>query len=163
MELTAGEFLLVVARAFHPDPPAVRFHNAFGKGKSETRAASFETRLARGVFVDFTGLIKLVNMMSRESGSTPTPVSLKIISSTLFNFKQFVHVEMTQVAETTTQMRADLKNLIEVYHSRLFYGTAVAVPGRKSSVGTGGGTTSNPSLSVNVKYVTCPGKISTNT
>lgn len=30
---------------------------------------------------------------------------------TLLNFKQFTHVEMTQVAETTEQMRADLKNL----------------------------------------------------
>lgn len=31
------------------------------------------------------------------------------------------------------------------------YGVAVAVPGRKSSVGMGGGTISNPFLSVNVK------------
>jgi len=30
---------------------------------------------------------------------------------TLLDFKQFTHVEMTQVAETTRQMRADLKNL----------------------------------------------------
>jgi hypothetical protein len=30
---------------------------------------------------------------------------------TLLNFKQFAHVEMTQVAETAEQMRADLKNL----------------------------------------------------
>jgi hypothetical protein len=30
---------------------------------------------------------------------------------TVFGFNQFDHVEMTQVAETTRQMRADLKNL----------------------------------------------------
>jgi hypothetical protein len=30
---------------------------------------------------------------------------------TLLEFSQFVHVEMTQVAETAEQMRADLKNL----------------------------------------------------
>lgn len=33
------------------------------------------------------------------------------MGETLLNFGQFVHVEMTQVAETTEQMRADLKNL----------------------------------------------------
>lgn len=41
---------------------------------------------------------------------------------TLFNFKQFVHVEMTQVAETTEQMRADLKNLngVEYKNHRVY-------------------------------------------
>jgi len=41
---------------------------------------------------------------------------------TLFDFKQFVHVEMTQVAETTEQMRADLKNLngVEYKNHRVF-------------------------------------------
>jgi len=41
---------------------------------------------------------------------------------TLFNFKQFVHVEMTQVAETTKQMRADLKNLngVEYKNHRVY-------------------------------------------
>ena len=33
------------------------------------------------------------------------------MGKTLLDFQQFVHVEMTQVAETTEQMRADLKNL----------------------------------------------------
>jgi hypothetical protein len=33
------------------------------------------------------------------------------IGHTALNFKQFVHAEMTQVAETAVQMRADLKNL----------------------------------------------------
>ena len=41
---------------------------------------------------------------------------------TLFGFKQFTHVEMTQVAETTEQMRADLKNLngIEYKNHRVY-------------------------------------------
>jgi len=41
---------------------------------------------------------------------------------TLFDFKQFVHVEMTQVAETTGQMRADLKNLngVEYKNHRVY-------------------------------------------
>lgn len=41
---------------------------------------------------------------------------------TLFNFRQFVHVEMTQVAETTGQMRADLKNLngVEYKNHRVY-------------------------------------------
>ena len=33
------------------------------------------------------------------------------MGKTLLNFRQFIHVEMTQVAETAEQMRADLKNL----------------------------------------------------
>jgi hypothetical protein len=41
---------------------------------------------------------------------------------TLLNFKQFTHVEMTQVAETTEQMRADLKNLhgVEYKNNRVY-------------------------------------------
>ena len=41
---------------------------------------------------------------------------------TLLGFKQFVHVEMTQVAETTEQMRADLKNLngVEYKNHRVY-------------------------------------------
>jgi len=44
------------------------------------------------------------------------------MGATLFNFKQFVHVEMTQVAETTEQMRADLKNLngVEYKNHRVY-------------------------------------------
>jgi hypothetical protein len=33
------------------------------------------------------------------------------MGKTILGFKKFEHVEMTQVAETTRQMRADLKNL----------------------------------------------------
>lgn len=36
------------------------------------------------------------------------------MGKTVFGFNQFEHVEMTQVAETTRQMRADLKNLSSV-------------------------------------------------
>jgi len=41
---------------------------------------------------------------------------------TLFDFQQFEHVEMTQVAETTRQMRADLKNLngVEYKNHRVY-------------------------------------------
>ena len=44
------------------------------------------------------------------------------MGKTLFDFKQFVHVEMTQVAETTEQMRADLKNLngVEYKNNRVY-------------------------------------------
>ncbi len=44
------------------------------------------------------------------------------MGETLFNFRQFVHVEMTQVAETTEQMRADLKNLngVEYKNNRVY-------------------------------------------
>ncbi|HKY54905.1 MAG TPA: hypothetical protein VJM08_11390, partial [Anaerolineales bacterium] len=41
---------------------------------------------------------------------------------TLMNFKQFEHIEMTQVAETAEQMRADLKNLngVEYKNHRVY-------------------------------------------
>jgi hypothetical protein len=44
------------------------------------------------------------------------------MGQTLLDFGQFVHVEMTQVAETTEQMRADLKNLngIEYKNNRVY-------------------------------------------
>ena len=44
------------------------------------------------------------------------------MGQTLLEFRQFAHVEMTQVAETTEQMRADLKNLngIEYKNHRVY-------------------------------------------
>jgi hypothetical protein len=44
------------------------------------------------------------------------------MGKTIFGFQQFRHVEMTQVAETTRQMRADLKNLngIEYKNHRVY-------------------------------------------
>lgn len=44
------------------------------------------------------------------------------MGNTLLEFSQFAHVEMTQVAETTEQMRADLKNLngVEYKNHRVY-------------------------------------------
>jgi hypothetical protein len=44
------------------------------------------------------------------------------MGKTVFAFNQFQHVEMTQVAETTRQMRADLKNLngVEYKNHRVY-------------------------------------------
>jgi hypothetical protein len=44
------------------------------------------------------------------------------MGNTLLEFSQFAHVEMTQVAETTEQMRADLKNLngVEYKNNRVY-------------------------------------------
>ncbi|MBL8050047.1 MAG: hypothetical protein JNM46_02405 [Anaerolineales bacterium] len=44
------------------------------------------------------------------------------MGTTLLQFKQFTNVEMTQVAETTEQMRADLKNLngVEYKNNRVY-------------------------------------------
>ena len=44
------------------------------------------------------------------------------LGKTLLDFKQFENVEMTQVAETTRQMRADLKNLngVEYKNHRVY-------------------------------------------
>jgi GNAT superfamily N-acetyltransferase len=45
------------------------------------------------------------------------------MGKTVFSFNQFEHVEMTQVAETTHQMRADLKNLngVEYKNHRVYH------------------------------------------
>ncbi|MBN2388497.1 MAG: hypothetical protein JXB85_15880 [Anaerolineales bacterium] len=49
------------------------------------------------------------------------------MAQTLFAFNQFEHVEMTQIAETTHQMRADLKNLNGVeYKNHRVYRKALA-------------------------------------
>jgi hypothetical protein len=44
------------------------------------------------------------------------------MGKTVFGFNRFTHVEMTQVAETTLQMRADLKNLngVEYKNHRVY-------------------------------------------
>jgi hypothetical protein len=44
------------------------------------------------------------------------------MGNTVFSFNQFQHVEMTQVAETAVQMRADLKNLngVEYKNHRVY-------------------------------------------
>jgi hypothetical protein len=47
------------------------------------------------------------------------------MGKTLLEFQQFVHIEMTQVAESTEQMRADLKNLngVEYKNNRVYHKT----------------------------------------
>lgn len=47
------------------------------------------------------------------------------MGKTLLEFQQFIHVEMTQVAESTEQMRADLKNLngVEYKNNRVYHKT----------------------------------------
>jgi hypothetical protein len=49
------------------------------------------------------------------------------MGKTMLDFKQFEFVEMTQVAETTKQMRADLKNLngVEYKNHRVY---RIAIP-----------------------------------
>ena len=59
VELTAGEVDLVIAGAFNPDAPAMRFDDAFGKCQPQTGAATFETRFAGGMLAEFAGLIEL--------------------------------------------------------------------------------------------------------
>ncbi len=50
------------------------------------------------------------------------------MAKTILGFKQFEHVEMTQVAETTRQMRADLKNLNGVeYKNHRVYRRSIAL------------------------------------
>jgi hypothetical protein len=52
------------------------------------------------------------------------------MGETLLNFGQFAHVEMTQVAETTGQMRADLKNLngVEYKNNRVYHKNLTEAP-----------------------------------
>jgi hypothetical protein len=47
------------------------------------------------------------------------------MGKTLLEFQQFAHIEMTQVAESTEQMRADLKNLngVEYKNNRVYHKT----------------------------------------
>jgi len=51
------------------------------------------------------------------------PLLYNELGRTLLDFRQFAHVEMTQVAETTRQMRADLKNLngVEYKNHRVYH------------------------------------------
>ena len=49
------------------------------------------------------------------------------MGKTIFGFNQFEHIEMTQVAESATQMRADLKNLNGVeYKTHRVYRKSIA-------------------------------------
>jgi hypothetical protein len=52
-----------------------------------------------------------MGILPKHQGHGGNAILYSEMGHTLFDFKQFEHVEMTQVAETAVQMRADLKNL----------------------------------------------------
>ena len=63
-----------------------------------------------------------IGILPEHQGHGGNAMLYSEMGHTLFDFKQFVHVEMTQVAETTGQMRADLKNLngVEYKNHRVY-------------------------------------------
>jgi GNAT superfamily N-acetyltransferase len=63
-----------------------------------------------------------MGILPEFQGSGGNALLYNEMGKTIFSFKQFEHVEMTQVAETTRQMRADLKNLngIEYKNHRVY-------------------------------------------
>ena len=75
-----------------------------------------ELRRTRTVAVNGMGILP------EHQGHGGNAMLYSEMGRTVLNFKQFVHVEMTQVAETTEQMRADLKNLngVEYKNHRVY-------------------------------------------
>ena len=63
-----------------------------------------------------------MGILPEHQGHGGNAILYSEMGRTLFSFKQFIHVEMTQVAETTEQMRADLKNLngVEYKNHRVY-------------------------------------------
>ena len=63
-----------------------------------------------------------MGILPQHQGHGGNAILYSEMGHTLFDFKQFTHVEMTQVAETTEQMRADLKNLngVEYKNHRVY-------------------------------------------
>jgi hypothetical protein len=63
-----------------------------------------------------------IGILPQFQGHGGNAILYSEMGHTLFDFKQFTHVEMTQVAETTRQMRADLKNLngVEYKNNRVY-------------------------------------------
>lgn len=63
-----------------------------------------------------------MGILPEHQGHGGNAILYSEMGRTLFDFKQFTHVEMTQVAETTGQMRADLKNLngVEYKNHRVY-------------------------------------------
>ncbi len=63
-----------------------------------------------------------MGILPEHQGHGGNAILYSEMGHTLLNFKQFEHVEMTQVAETTEQMRADLKNLngVEYKNHRVY-------------------------------------------
>jgi len=63
-----------------------------------------------------------IGILPEHQGHGGNALLYYTMGETVLNFRQFVHVEMTQVAETTKQMRADLKNLngVEYKNHRVY-------------------------------------------
>ena len=63
-----------------------------------------------------------IGILPKHQGHGGNAILYSEMGHTLLDFKQFEHVEMTQVAETTEQMRADLKNLngVEYKNHRVY-------------------------------------------
>jgi hypothetical protein len=63
-----------------------------------------------------------MGILPKHQGHGGNALLYYAMGTTLLNFKQFTNVEMTQVAETTEQMRADLKNLngVEYKNNRVY-------------------------------------------
>ena len=63
-----------------------------------------------------------MGILPQHQGHGGNAILYSEMGHTLLNFKQFTHIEMTQVAETTEQMRADLKNLngVEYKNHRVY-------------------------------------------
>ena len=63
-----------------------------------------------------------MGILSEFQGHGGNALLYSAMGKTLLDFQQFVHVEMTQVAETAEQMRADLKNLngVEYKNNRVY-------------------------------------------
>jgi hypothetical protein len=63
-----------------------------------------------------------MGVMPTHQGTGGNALLYYEMGRTMLDFKQFEHVEMTQVAETTHQMRADLKNLngVEYKNHRVY-------------------------------------------
>jgi hypothetical protein len=64
-----------------------------------------------------------MGVMPKYQGTGGNALLYYEMGKTVFSFNQFEHVEMTQVAETTRQMRADLKNLngVEYKNHRVYH------------------------------------------
>lgn len=75
-----------------------------------------EMRRTRTVAVNGMGILP------EHQGHGGNAILYYEMGQTLLNFGQFAHVEMSQVAETTEQMRADLKNLngVEYKNHRVY-------------------------------------------
>ena len=63
-----------------------------------------------------------MGILPNHQGHGGNAILYSEMGHTLLDFKQFKNVEMTQVAESAVQMRADLKNLhgVEYKHHRVY-------------------------------------------